>query len=137
MRYRLRTLLTDYKQFTIRTLLFVMLCLGGILAGFQTGYFWGIEQRRSETYYSKVYSVADAVYVDAISKEADFDSLLGALRSTVDPASWNSVGGPASVQVMAQQPPMIIVLQSGRNHDAINTLLTDLRTLRQESVASR
>jgi len=136
MRDRLRTLLTIHKRFTIRTLLFVMLCVGGILTGFQAGNFWGVERRRLETYYSKVYSVADAIYVDAASKEADFDSLLSALTSTVDPASWSATGGPASVQVMAQQPPMIVVLQSGRNHDAISSLLSELRTLRKKSVAS-
>jgi len=57
----------------MRTLLFAVLCIGGILAGFQTGYFWGVEQRRAETYYAKIYPVADAVYVDTVSQQVDFD----------------------------------------------------------------
>src|SRR4029079_19777362 len=37
MRFLLRTLMIDYRQFAFRTLLFVMLCGSGILAGYQVG----------------------------------------------------------------------------------------------------
>jgi hypothetical protein len=137
MRYRLRTLRSGRWQFTIRTLLFVMLCLGGILAGFQTGYYWGAERRRAEAQFAKVYPVADAIYVDSESQQPDFDTLIAALKSTVDPASWSEVGGPASVQVMAQQPPLIVIAQTGQNHQAINALLSELKALRQKTNATR
>jgi hypothetical protein len=117
-------------------LLFAMLCIGGIIAGIQFGYRWGVDQRRAEACFAKVYPVADAIYVDAVSKEPDFDTLIGALKSTVDPASWDSVGGPGSIQVMAQQPPMVIIAQSGKNHDAINILLAELKTARERLSSS-
>jgi hypothetical protein len=37
MRFLLRTLMIDYRQFAFRTLLFVMLCRSGILPGYQVG----------------------------------------------------------------------------------------------------
>ena len=109
-----------------------MLCIGGILTGFQVGYYWGIERRRDETQFAKVYSVADAIYVDSVSQEPDFDSLFAVLKSSIDPASWSDVGGPGAIQVMAQRPPMVVISQTGKNHDAINSVLNELKALRQK-----
>jgi hypothetical protein len=137
MRSRLRTLLFPGRlQFTIATLLFVMLCAGGILTGFQVGYFWGVERRRDDTHFTRVYSVGDAIYVDAASQEPDFDTLLSALKATVDPASWSGVGGRGSIQIMATKPPLIVIAQSGKNHDAISTVLAELATARKKASSS-
>jgi hypothetical protein len=125
-----------YKQFTIRAMLFAMLCIGGILAGFQFGYFWGGERRRLDTPYAKVYSVVDAIDVDPVSQEPDFDTFISALKSTIEPVGWSDVGGQGSVQVMSKVPPMVSVAQSGKNHDAINGLLSELRTKKQASNAT-
>lgn len=110
-------------------MLFVMLCIAGILSGFRAGYYKGFqtghdngaEQRRLEVYSTKVYQVSD----DSAK------SMIGVIVKTVDRESWSDVGGPGAIDVSPDDPGAIVVLQNGKTHDAIERLLTDLRKSKQ------
>lgn len=113
-------------QFTLRTLLFVMLCVGGMLTGFQCGYQSGAESRRQKTFTTRVYPVADLT-LDPATNQPDLDNLLALIEQSIDPASWDTVGGPGSASGLGLIPSSIVISQSGKNHDAIAQLLDDLR----------
>jgi hypothetical protein len=112
-------------QFTLRTLLFVMLCLSGMLAGFQFGYYRGAWQRRNETMFTKVYPVGDLVQQGSAAGP-DFTPIIDMLTSVIDAQSWSDVGGPGDITGM-EDPPTLVIAQTGANHDAIAALLADLR----------
>src|SRR5262245_29220830 len=112
-------------QFTLRTLLFVLLCIGGMLAGFQFGYYRGAWQRRNETMSTKVYQVGDLVQRESASGP-DFTSIIDLLTSVIDAQSWSDVGGPGDV-AGTEDPPTLVIAQTGANHDAIAALFADLR----------
>jgi hypothetical protein len=112
-------------QFTLRTLLFVMLCVGGMLTGFQCGYQSGAESRRQKLFTARVYPVADLT-IDPESNQPDLDSLVDLIEQAIDPASWDTVGGPGSVSGFGLSQPSLVITQSGKNHDAIAQLLAEL-----------
>lgn len=114
-------------QFTVRTLLFVMLCVGGTIAGFQFGYYRGQEERRLQSFVTKVYTLADVAPVDAKSGQYDLDAVVDLLTSKIDVESWDDVGGPGSISGFTWEPPTVVVRQSVANHEAIAALLDDLR----------
>jgi hypothetical protein len=113
-------------QFTLRTLLFVLLCVGGTLAGFQFGYYRGVLQRRAETMSTRVYSVADLIQGDPPASRPDFTYLIDLITSVIDVESWRDVGGPGSI-TGAEDSLALVIAQTGSNHDAIAALLADLR----------
>jgi hypothetical protein len=126
------TNITRRWQFTLRALLFVMLCIAGILSGFRTGYYKGFqtghdkgtEQRRLEVYSTKVYQVSD----DSAK------SMIGVIVRTIDRESWSDIGGRGAIDVSPDDPGAIVVLQNDASHDAIGRLLSDLRKAKQSSV---
>jgi hypothetical protein len=63
--------------------------------------------------------------------EADFDSLIDLITSTVMPTSWDDVGGPGSI---APEPSRVALIfsQTREIHDEVYRLLTMLRRHRYE-----
>jgi len=112
-------------QFTLRTLLFALLCVGGMLAGFQFGYYRGVLQRRAETMSTRVYPVGDLVYRPQASGP-DPTMLIDLVTSSISVDSWDTVGGPGSIS-STDDPLALVIAQTGANHDAIAALLADLR----------
>jgi hypothetical protein len=55
----------------------------------------------------------------------DFDGVIEAIVSTIDPTTWDTVGGPGSIATL--QPSMLIISQTAAAHRKIEKLLEDLR----------
>lgn len=105
-------------QFTTRTLLFLFLCIAGLLAGYRVGYYGGTERRRQEAFSTKVYSVSDF---------ASADEVIEAITRNIDPENWQDVGGPGTVSGAPDDPGSLVIYQTGANHDSVERLIHDLR----------
>ena len=82
---------------------------------------------------TKVYPVADLVLPAGASDEteADFDSLIDLMTSTIKPTTWDAVGGPGSIVPFANR--MSIVLSQTQDvHEEIENLLAQLRKIKRE-----
>ena len=75
-----------------------------------------------------VYPVEDLVlyHEEDDGTDADFDSLVDLMTSTVDPQSWDGVGGPGSVRELPINLTLVIS-QTQENHRQIEQLLQNLR----------
>lgn len=75
----------------------------------------------------KVYPVAELIGpgVDG-SAEGDFRSLIRTIQATVDPSSWQEVGGPG-VLVAHERSRSLVCLQNRFTHQKIEQLLDELR----------
>jgi general secretion pathway protein D len=105
--------------------------LGGIKAGFQRGYSAGQAQRAKETPVARVYPVASLVLPtpDAPPSDADFHTLIDLITSSIEPESWDSVGGPGSI---AAFPPSLslVVTQTPGVHERIAVLVKNMEDRR-------
>ena len=123
-------------QFGLKTLLFVILCIAGILAGYRAGFYQGAESKRRQSIYPKTYRVTDlADVVTTPSGDIEsWSSLIQIITRTIDPESWADVGGPGSIQ---EFPPSksLVINQTGENHDRIEALFAELRQSRKASEA--
>ena len=124
-------------RFSIGTLLFLMLCVGGFLGGYRSGYDVGLNAGEDAKIYAVSYQVGDLVVpLDAPGEtktigepqlvEADFDSLHELITTTVDPETWTQVGGPASIRTIESNLSFAIAQTRG-SHERIATLLAGLR----------
>ena len=57
----------------------------------------------------------------------DYESLIGLITAIVAPNTWDAVGGPGSIQVF-ETNGSLVVSNSGRVHEQIETLLQQLRS---------
>lgn len=64
---------------------------------------------------------------------ADFDSLIELITSTVDPESWQEVGGPGTISPYATNH-VLVVRQTQEVHEEIRDLLEQLRRLQDLQV---
>jgi hypothetical protein len=127
----------SWLRFGLSTVLILLAILAGLLAGYragyQRGYGTGQQQRLDEDYTPRVYPVSDLVLtVDGATGKlsADFDSLIEMITSTVSPESWETVGGPGSIESNLATLS-IVVLQHGLTHAEIAALLEELRDRRR------
>ncbi len=65
--------------------------------------------------------------------QADFDSLIQLITSTIEPESWDEVGGPGSVESF-EANLSLVVSQTQEVHDQIANLLDQLRRLQDLQV---
>ncbi len=65
--------------------------------------------------------------------QADFDSLIDLITSTVQPQAWDTVGGPGGVEAEPTRMALV-VSQSSEMHDEVAKLLTILRRHRYEAL---
>lgn len=68
------------------------------------------------------------------ASKADFDSLVELVTQTVEPTSWNEVGGPASVQPF-ETTLSLVIRQTQQAHEEIQDLLAQLRRLQDLQVS--
>ncbi len=81
---------------------------------------------------TKLYPVGDLVGYKDPSGEAwsDFDTLIELINSTVEPESWEEVGGPGSISPMTfQGTDVISIRQTDEVHDEIAKLLARMREM--------
>jgi hypothetical protein len=77
----------------------------------------------------KLYPVRDLVLGPGEPLEAaDFDSLLELIRETIEPDSWDDVGGPGSIEPFPHRPCLVIG-QTETVHERLAWLLTALRSI--------
>ncbi len=127
-----------WLQFGVGTLLFLTLCLSGLLSGYQVGYRWGQRSRdREEIIEVRIYDVADLVLSgepDGNGATADYQTLIDLIQSTVEPAMWDTVGGPGRAAPF-ETNLSIVISQTPIIHDEITDLLAHIRRL--QKTASR
>lgn len=123
----------SYWQFSVRTLLFVTLCVAGTIAGFRFGYYRGQDERRLQSLVTKVYDLTDVAPLDSVSGRHDLDAVTDMVTSTIDPNNWSSVGGSGSIVAFTPSPPTLVIHQSVANHEAIASLFDDLRKTQNSS----
>lgn len=71
---------------------------------------------------------------DRLGMNVDFDSLIRAITSTIDPDSWDEVGGPGAIEPLVRAPTFV-VSQTQENHEKIAELLTKLRAAKKVEAA--
>jgi len=69
---------------------------------------------------TRTYPVGDLVRSD------DYTSLRNAITTTVEPTTWNQVGGPGEIAVL-EASRSIVISQPQRVHDDVLQLLRSLR----------
>ncbi len=81
---------------------------------------------------TKLYPVTDLVRYKDPSGElwTDYDSLIATITSTIQPESWEDVGGPGSISPMSYQDTEVIALrQTDEVHDEITSLFARMRAM--------
>ena len=83
---------------------------------------------------TRLYDVRDLVLRDADPLgPADFDSLVEAIRTSVNPQSWERNGGPCSIAPYASNGLCtLIVVQTFDGQEQIDGLLNELRHLKPQ-----
>jgi hypothetical protein len=80
---------------------------------------------------TRVYAVADLVALGMHGEGPfDFDSLIDMIKSTVKPTTWDDVGGPGSIAPCESGINAIVVSQTEEVHEGIESLLAELRAVR-------
>lgn len=81
---------------------------------------------------TRVYPVRDLVLMEfERTVDADFDSLIDTITSTIHPDSWDEVGGPGAVEPEYASMSLVIS-QTWSIHRELEQLLTTLRTARDK-----
>jgi hypothetical protein len=127
------------RQFTVRTLIFLVFCICGLLAGyrvgFDRGYTSGDERRLRETLVARVYPVGDLIAGEPVpwnpsQQLPDYSTLIELITAAIEPTSWDDVGGPGSI-VPQLETLSVVVNQKPSVHEALERLLTDLRRVKR------
>ena len=118
-------------RFSLATLLFAMLCLGGYLSGYRVGFDAGKQEGVNQLVAAvnrppliiKSYSVGDLV-VSSTTGAADFDSLIDAILVHVAPHDWMENGtGEGEIQPFPTN--LSLVISGSDLHRAVELLHTE------------
>lgn len=71
---------------------------------------------------------------DSSGRNADFDSLTQLITATIDPDSWDEVGGPGAIEPLVLGTTLV-VSQTRATHEQIADLLAKLRAAKQVEAA--
>jgi hypothetical protein len=122
-------------RFSIAVLFFAMLCVSGYYSGYRIGFDRG-RYDRSQMYVIS-YPVDDLVLnsVTQTATNTDFDSLIDLIVTAISPQDWMENGlGNGEIQPFPSNLSLV-VSQTEENHQAIATLLTQLRKSKQPITA--
>lgn len=113
------------------TLLFLVVCLAGVLGGDRADFERGQRAGADARLYPVMYHVGDLVIPhDAQGNltrgEADFNSLEELITTTIDPETWSAVGGQASMRRIETNLSLVIT-QTARTHQKIVEVFEGLR----------
>jgi hypothetical protein len=128
----------DYDQFTLGTALELMLRQWDLKYVLEEGALVITTPEEAELRLdTRVYSVYDLVEVHdwmlppeirrSHQRRVDFDNLILLVMTTVNPASWDAVGGPGTISPLA--PDLLVVTQTREAHDEVADILDTLRKL--------
>jgi hypothetical protein len=117
-----------WMQFGLKTLLFIVLCICGMLAGYRVGLYQGTETKRRQSNYAQTYRVADLtdLVMTPNGTVESYTTLIDLITDVIDPGSWQEVGGPGTISEFPASNSLVIN-QTGENHDRIKTLIAELR----------
>ncbi len=62
--------------------------------------------------------------------DCDFNPLINAIRCSVEPDSWDNIGGPGAIAPLSQ-PPVLTISQTEEVHEQVMHLLTELRRVKK------
>ena len=124
-------------RFSLRGLLFLVLCVCGFFAGYRFGYDGGYRQgqryRSSEDFVTKTYDVRELVTTYGPTSDGslvpDFDSLIELVKNAIEPDSWDDVGGLGSIVPYegSEQKYKIVIRQNAYGHEEITRLFESMR----------
>lgn len=117
-------------RFNLAALMFVTLCVCGYLGSYRYGERAGAKQHYDESYFIKVYSLADLLFETPNEDQRDKHAaaIVEKLKSTVAPASWTAPDMQhGEIQVFPRNGSLIIG-QHGAVHDQIATAIEGLRS---------
>jgi hypothetical protein len=116
--------------FSLGALLFIVLCFAGLFAGyrigFNRGYTAGELKYAGEQPVHRSYEVEDLVKLP--DGRTDFDSLQELITTTIEPNSWDDVGGIGTIKEFETNSSFVI-LQREDVHAQIEKLFADLRAI--------
>ena len=105
-------------QFSLRTVLWVMLCVAIGFGAYRWGYDAGITDQKNERQevgntFAMVYYVGDTTPGTTVASQSqvDFERLIGELTSEVLPNTWPDRGGAAAIKEFATNQAIVV------NHD--------------------
>jgi hypothetical protein len=118
-----------FVRYSLQTLLFALLCLGSFLlayrAGLDRGYkeadlSWGVECVNRD------YVLTDLAGSEGLYFIQDIEEML---RVGIAPTTWDTVGGPGSIQVRVDKngQRVLMINQHPGVHDEIVRILEELR----------
>ena len=115
----------------IAGLVCLILALASGLVGFRVGYQRGYVQpiRYDGRVVAKVYEVSDLLFplgADPSTTPPDFDSLSEMIKASVEPKSWDEVGGRGTISTMPNNLTLVIS-QTEKMHSRIAKLLQQIR----------
>jgi hypothetical protein len=123
-------------QFGLGTLLLSVLFLSCVLSAWRTGYRSGYRAKEEEiaenTPHVVTYDVADLVRNNrAVPSEASVAILIELIESTVEPRSWERVGGPGSISADSSNA-RLVVCHFSPVHKELAELFAMLRQRRKQ-----
>ena len=110
-------------RFSMATLLFVVLCLCGYLAGHKQGYRDGKALWDIMPLYHKVYLASDL-----LDSETEFDEIMSNIAREVVPESWEDTGGNCTVKAFPEKGSLVV----GANSYVHEEVVKYFKTLRDE-----
>ena len=116
-------------KYSIRTLLFVILCVGAFLAAYRTGldrgYSDGRTKWRAEQYLPQAYFVGDLAGPKGKYLTDDIEDVI----TRIDNTTWESAGGLGAIDVLLDRDrnPVFVITHHQSAHDEIARLLAELR----------
>ncbi|MBC7853787.1 MAG: hypothetical protein IAF94_10155 [Pirellulaceae bacterium] len=128
-----------YWQFSVRTLLWLMLCIaigfGAYRTGFENGYSDHLNQRQEVgKTFAASYDVSDVIPCRKTNTAVivDFDPLINDVTKSVLPNTWEKNGGEASVAEFATNLSLV-VSHDKDGHERVAVYLEELRRKKNEN----
>lgn len=122
-----------WPRFSLATFLFVSICIGGLIAGHQSGYRNGYNagaaQRYNETQSSETYSTAAFVWPDLPAEERtqSVDQLKDLIRSTIATDIWSDGSGNEIRDFPTNHS--LVITAPGSVHSELKNLFAQLERL--------
>ena len=116
-----------WLRFRLKSLLLLILFVAVVFAVFELGRNLGFDEGESAGYaagvsaatYPRVYRVADFLVSIENSALPDYQSLIDEIQKEVQPTTWESAGGPATLSEYPANKSLV-VSQTSRGHDELS-----------------
>lgn len=128
-------------RFSLATLLFISLCVAGLLGGYQSGYRHGYAsgagQRGDETQSAASYDTSVIIWPDLPDDERAkaVEELKSLITSAVAPDEWTSAAGNEIREFPQNQS--LVITAPGYVHRGIRDLFTEIESLKTRGMADQ